>query len=336
MDRRFGAIAAGLEEHDLPERYGLDIFTRALPEGEARTIAESYVRFARQVRKTDGEDLFFAFPQLSECIDPSNPAPHQTAECLVGMLQRHADAVVGAMSRMVSRHSEDLVMHAVEEDSLIRLEIGGSPKSTLMDDTRNIFLREGRIWTLAFRGRTARIDHSKGLDLIARLLSRPGEEVSAASMVLGDEAETVSPHRRGTRRIDAGELAAEGLGIAIAGRADDIVDRRAIAEFHREIEKLQTERERAISAGDTGRVVSIEKEIAALKDALRSARALGGRPRRFPGADERARNSVSKSIRRALHNIRAVHPELGRHLDNALRLGFVCSYVPDTPTTWLT
>src|SRR5205085_3697319 len=47
VDRRFGAIAAGLEKHDLAERYALDIFRDMLPEGEQRTVAESFVRFAQ-------------------------------------------------------------------------------------------------------------------------------------------------------------------------------------------------------------------------------------------------------------------------------------------------
>ncbi len=287
VDRRFGSIAAGLEEHDLSEHYGLDIFTRALPEGEPRTVAESYVRFARGVRLTSEEELFYAYPQLSECIDPSDPAPDVTAMNLVGMLKRHADAVVGTLSCMVSRRSEDLVMHAVEEDSLIRLEIGGTPKQTTMEDTRNVFLKEDAGWTLAFRGRTVRMDPLKGLDLIVRLLDRPYQEVSATSLVLGDEADTGSSHPQARRRIGPAELAAEGLAPATADIASQIMDPEAIANISGQIAKLQTERDRMASSGDTGRVASIEEEITALKKALRTARGLGGRARRFRDADER-------------------------------------------------
>lgn len=335
VDRRFGSIAAELEEHDLPERYVVDIFAHTLPEGEARTVAESYVRFARDVRRTSEEELFYAYPQLGECIDPSDPSPHATAVKLVGMLKRHADAVVGTMSRMVSRHSEDLVMHAVQEDSLIRLEIGATPKSTPTEDTRNVFLKEGRMWTLAFRGRTVSMDPLKGLDLIARLLERPNQEVSAVSMVLGDEADTGSLHPQGGRRIGAGELAAEGLSWATAG-ADQILDREAMVEYRGQIARLQTEHESALSVSDTARVESIGKDIADLQKALSSASALGVRTRKFRDADERARNNVSKNIHRALNIIRAYHPDLGHHLHNSLRIGVVCSYTPESPTSWLT
>jgi len=37
-----------------------------------------------------------------------------------------------------------------------------------------------------------------------------------------------------------------------------------------------------------------------------------------------------------LGNIETALPELGRHLRNALRIGFFCSYAPDPPTTWIT
>src|SRR6185369_17006118 len=51
---------------------------------------------------------------------------------------------------------------------------------------------------------------------------------------------------------------------------------------------------------------------------------------------ERARLSVTRSIRRALARIAAVQPALGQHLGATIRTGIRCGYEPDlgAATTW--
>ena len=61
---------------------------------------------------------------------------------------------------------------------------------------------------------------------------------------------------------------------------------------------------------------------------------LGGRPRVAASDVERARKAVSMRLREACRRIDAELPELGRHLDSAIRTGTWCSYRPDTPTEW--
>ena len=49
---------------------------------------------------------------------------------------------------------------------------------------------------------------------------------------------------------------------------------------------------------------------------------------------ERARSAVTWRLRAAVKRIAEVHPELGRHLGNALRTGTWCSYRPETEVEW--
>ncbi|HVH04584.1 MAG TPA: hypothetical protein VNE71_01135, partial [Myxococcota bacterium] len=49
---------------------------------------------------------------------------------------------------------------------------------------------------------------------------------------------------------------------------------------------------------------------------------------------ERARSAVAWRIRAAVKRIAEVHPELGRHLENAVKTGTWCCYRPDTDLTW--
>jgi hypothetical protein len=81
-------------------------------------------------------------------------------------------------------------------------------------------------------------------------------------------------------------------------------------------------------------VARVRHEIETITEHLAAAYGLGGRPRTAGDPAERVRKAVTNQIRRALDRIRAAHPELGRHLTNALRTGFVCTYHPEHPVAW--
>jgi len=328
VDRRFGAIAAGLEEHDLAERYGLDIFTQPLPEGEARTVAESYVRFARQLQGIGDEQLFAAYPQLYDCLDPRDPALDDTARQLTALLQRHARGVLAVVATMVARHSERLAGGTLPEGSLIRLAIGGATREPAADtEEAKTFRRVGQAWEVAFRGQVAHIRHATGLVYIARLLGHPGHEFRAADLAAGLSAPS---------GISTAELTDAGLHPPGAGAADAVLDPQAKTEYRRRVDELQADLREAETAGDSARAARIEKEMAAIEHELRAATGRGGRSRAFRGADDKAREAVSKAIHRSLRTIETYHPPLGRHLRGALTIGFRCSYAPDPPIIWHT
>ncbi len=328
VDRRFGAIAAGLEEHDLGERYGLDIFTQPLPDGEARTVAESYVRFARQLHATAEEQLFGDYPQLYDCLDPRDPAPEETALQLTTLLKRHASGVLGVVAAMVARHSERIAGGTLPEGSLIRLAIGGAPREPVAESEHtHIFRRAGQAWEVAFRGQVAHIRHATGLVYIARLLGHPGREFRAAELAAGLSAPS---------GISTAELTDAGVHWPGAGEADEVLDPQAKTEYRRRVDELRADLREAEIAGDSARAARIEKEMAAIQDVLHAATGLGGRTRTFRGPDDRAREAVSKAIHRGLRTIETYHPPLGRHLRGALEIGFRCAYAPDPPITWRT
>ena len=125
VDRRFASEAAGLQEHDLAERYHRDIFTDELPEGRDRTVAESYVRFALDISKKTDDDLFTEFPQLYDCIDTNEPQVGQVAEMLVNLLKRHADQTLVVMNRKLREHAGDLTEVSLPATCLVRLVASG-------------------------------------------------------------------------------------------------------------------------------------------------------------------------------------------------------------------
>jgi hypothetical protein len=69
-------------------------------------------------------------------------------------------------------------------------------------------------------------------------------------------------------------------------------------------------------------------------DELARVTGLGGRPRRLGDERERARKAVTARARDALDRIERAHPDLGRHLRDAISTGTSCSYAPAAPVDW--
>jgi len=183
----------------------------------------------------------------------------------------------------------------------------GAPRPGSARAVAGELLRAGDAWTLRFAGRRAQLRHMKGLEDLAALLERPGEELHCLQLAGGGE---------------------------VAGDAGPVLDDAARRAYQARIRALQQEVEEAESACDPGRRQRAEAELDALVEQLSAGFGLGGRARRSGASAERARSAVTWRLRAALKRIEAVHPELGRHLANAVRTGTFCSYRPEHPATW--
>ncbi len=207
--------------------------------------------------------------------------------------------------------------------SLLAKEREGQPESRDQGpetaNQANVFRQEGEYWTVAYRGRTAHLRDSKGLSCIARLLAQPRCDVHVR--------ELAGWHQRSNAPDGFAPLLVEGdLGA--------ILDARATAQYKERLAEAREELEEATAAGDLGQAARARREIEAITEQLTAAYGLGGRPRTAGDPAERVRKAVTNQIRRALERIQAAHPELGNHLTNALRTGFVCAYRPEDPVAW--
>jgi predicted ATPase len=181
------------------------------------------------------------------------------------------------------------------------------PGVAAMPRAVGIFRRDGEVWTLEFAGRRAQVRHLKGLDDLASLLARPEHEVHCLELMGGGEVD---------------------------GDRGPALDARARRDYQARIRELQTDVDAARDANDLGRAERAEAELDALVEQLSAAFGLGGRTRQSGSAAERARSAVAWRVRAAIKRIAAQHPELGRHLDNAVRTGVWCSYRPEAPVEW--
>lgn len=170
-----------------------------------------------------------------------------------------------------------------------------------------VFRKDAELWTLAFDGLTVQLTEAKGFHDLVELLARPDVRVHC---------------------LELGGRAAEPRGDA------PMLDVRARGELAARARELQEEIDAAEGSNDPVRAEHAREELDRIVEGLSGALGLGGRTRRLGSAAERARTAVTWRIRNAIRKIAAVHPGLGRHLENAVRTGTYCTYAPDKPIDW--
>jgi hypothetical protein len=159
---------------------------------------------------------------------------------------------------------------------------------------------------------TAHLRHSKGLAYLAELVARPGVERHVIDLVDVVEGTPAEPGLDRRRLGDAGEL----------------LDASAKAAYRRRLAELREDLDDAEALGNDEAAYRVQEEIDAVVAELARAVGLGGRDRRAAAASERARLNVTRALRTSIARITELAPELGRHLDRAVRTGLYCTYSP--------
>ncbi|MGH2825889.1 MAG: transcriptional regulator [Actinomycetota bacterium] len=178
--------------------------------------------------------------------------------------------------------------------------------------------REGDYWSVVFEGRTVRLRDLKGIRYLARLLAQPGREFHVLDLVAAENP-GAAPEESGL----AAELSRRALG-----DAGEMLDARAKNAYRRRLAEIEDDIEQARALGDTERAAQAGAERDFLLRELSRAVGLGSRDRRAASPSERARVAVTRAIRHGIVRISGHHPELGKHLDGAIRTGTYCAYDP--------
>ena len=165
------------------------------------------------------------------------------------------------------------------------------------------------MWSLSCNGRVVRLKDSRSMRTLARLVASPDRDFHVLDLVA------------------VGEPAASGDPVDV-GDAGELLDDRARDSYRRRLAELRETLAEAESMADQLRVTRAREEIEILGAELSRAVGLSGRQRRASGAAERARVAVQRRIRDAIRRIGETLPQMGRHLDWAVRTGSYCSYRP--------
>lgn len=351
VDRRFATVAAGLEAFDPPEQYEIDLFTAPLRDGEARVFATSYVGHAYRVDTLNTEKMFSEYPELEACLDLDGGSIANSAESLAGVLKRHADEVLRTMESMVSRYGNDIARGRLPATSLLRMAVGSVATGPVSNAETNAaraseigagerppggadqpekprLQRVGQGWWVTFASERALIHDSAGMTRLVRLLKAPGQQFSALDLVAGSSPSTKSDKHRVAR-----DGSSDG-GMNAAGDLGEMTDEVARQEYRQRARELEEDWANAKASGDEERYEQIRAELEAIQHVLKATTGKRGKRRTFSAEHERARQTVSKTIKTALDIIEEELPTLRLHLHDSLVFGHFLTYDPRPRLVW--
>jgi hypothetical protein len=162
---------------------------------------------------------------------------------------------------------------------------------------------DGDVWRVACGLQAAMVKSSKGMEMLAKLVSHPDKEIHVLDL--------------------SGASAAPDTG-----DSGPLLDDQARRDYQARVAELQEELDEAEALGDTGRADSARDELDFITRELSQAFGLGGRKRRAGSAAERARVNVRRRIKDAIKRIEEQLPEAGRYLENTIKTGTYCRYSP--------
>jgi tetratricopeptide (TPR) repeat protein len=195
---------------------------------------------------------------------------------------------------------------------------GGRPAPGAVPTTVSsaVFQQDGDTRTIGWGHAEVVIRDLKGLKYIARLLAEPSREFRALDLVRLEEG------RGGPDRSD--------VGIVVLDDAAKDAYRRRLADIDEDIADAE-------AANDLGRAELARCDREYLVAELRRAVGLGGRDRKVLDDGERARTSVTRSIRYSLTRLAEHSPAVASHLEQHVHTGTFCSSAPDGlhPITWV-
>jgi tetratricopeptide (TPR) repeat protein len=203
--------------------------------------------------------------------------------------------------------------------------LGAAPQPTVGGAARGdvaVFQCAGDTRTISYLGTTVLLRDLKGFRYIERMLADRGREFHVLDLVAA-EAGGAAPAATSAEPADR-----DGL---TDGFADGIpmLDDAARDAYRRRLAEVDDDIEDATRMNDLGRVELARADREYLIAELARSVGLGGRSRTFGGASERARTSVSRSVRYALERLGHHHPTLAAHLVQSVHTGTYCRYEPD-------
>jgi tetratricopeptide (TPR) repeat protein len=206
-----------------------------------------------------------------------------------------------------------------------------SPHGPISPRTRGAatatFRCDGDTRTVCFGDMTVLMRDLKGFRYVERLLADPGREFHVLDLVAVEQGSL--PTGRTVRRGD--DVEADGAGVGLP-----LIDDEAREAYRRRLAEIDDDIEEATRTNDMGRVELAAHDREYLIAELTRAVGLAGRPRSFGGTSERARTSVTRSLRYALGRLAEHHPALAAHLGQSVHTGTYCVYTPDplSPVVW--
>jgi hypothetical protein len=179
-----------------------------------------------------------------------------------------------------------------------------------------VFSLEGGMRRVSFDGGTVTTADLVGFRHLARLLAKPGEEITALDLALAERGST-------------SDEPAPQLGLPA-------LDEQARDAYRRRLVDVEEDIAEAEANNDDARAHLARRDREFLLAELGRAVGLSGRIRQVSDDAERARTAVFRSIRYAIERLGEHSPRLAEHLRRSVSTGTWCRYLPDplAPVEW--
>jgi len=307
-----GLAFAGTDDLRRQLRARLDRGAPELSMGHIIMVYEGPTRRATALLDAALGNVESALDTLEECLETARRRGHRTWEA-------HIEYDIGKMLVLAQRGGEagvhfDRAATVAEELGIVglataaRRRLGKSPNAGATEASTGAngltMELEGDVWRVRHGNRELGIKDSRGMQLLARLVDMPGEELHV--LVLSGD--------------DRVSLVESGAG--------DHLDEAALRAYRERLNELEGEIDAAEANADAGRLDRLRVERDALVGELSRAVGIGGRSRQAGSATERARVNVRKRLKQAISTIERADPALGRYLGSALWPGTYCSFRP--------
>jgi tetratricopeptide (TPR) repeat protein len=202
-----------------------------------------------------------------------------------------------------------------------------------------LFRKEGEYWAVGYDGKAIRLRDTRGLAYLAHLLRHPAAEFHVLDLVgaiEGQSEQEDAGHSVESLPRNAEDLEKAGIHVTRLGDAGEMLDEQAKRAYKQRLFELREQLEEAKELENVERAAQAEQEIDALTRELSRAVGLGGRNRQAASASERARQSITKSIKSVLERIGQSDAQLGILFSRCIKTGIFCSYQPDPdiPIVW--
>jgi len=125
IDRRIAIMGAGLESYDPEEMYKLNLLTDAREPGEARTMAECYIRFATEVGSMSEAAFLARFGEVSRIVNALPGKADDNARRVYELHRKHAECVARVIDGAMAKHSKEMRQGTLPDTSLIVLSLHG-------------------------------------------------------------------------------------------------------------------------------------------------------------------------------------------------------------------
>jgi hypothetical protein len=123
IDRRFGALGAGAERFDPEEMYGVKLMTDARSAGEARTMAECYVRTASEMSSMTEREFLTRFGEVARIARALPGKADDNVRRIYDLHVRHAECVTRVIDNAIAQHATEVRQGTLPESCVIALSL---------------------------------------------------------------------------------------------------------------------------------------------------------------------------------------------------------------------